>query len=49
MFQVKRPKQRESNPYAVESEPEYEKKDTLEVESEKLDREMEDSLKSDWN
>jgi len=45
MFNVKRPKQRESNPYAVEhSEPE-EKKDTMEIENEKLDREMEESLK----
>ena len=47
MFNVKRKPQRESNPYAVENEPE-EKKDTMEIESEKLDREMEDSFKADW-
>lgn len=41
---VKRKKARESNPYAVEHESE-EKKDTMEIENEKLDREMEESLK----
>jgi hypothetical protein len=43
VFQVKRPKQRESNPYAVEHE--EEKKDFMEIENEKLDKQMEESLK----
>jgi hypothetical protein len=48
VFQVKRPKQRESNPYAVEKEHEpMEQKDSMEIENEKLDREMEESLKED--
>lgn len=42
---VKNPKKKESNPYAVEHQ--EEKKDFMEIENEKLDREMEDSLKED--
>jgi len=47
MFNVKRPKQRESNPYAVEQEHEPMQKDTMEIENEKLDKQMEESLKED--
>jgi len=48
LFGVKRKAEKKENPYAVEQEHEpIEQKDTMEIENEKLDREMEDSLKED--
>ena len=47
LFGIKRKPQKEENPYAVEPEHEPMQKDTMEIENEKLDREMEESLKED--
>lgn len=47
LFGVRRKPEPKENPYAVEKEHEPMQKDTMEIENEKLDKEMEDSLKED--